>query len=238
VVAQSTSAFDELTVRETVSHYASFYPQPLDIDEVLDLVDLRERAGATGLALSGGQKRRLDIALGIVGDPELIFLDEPTTGLDPVARRQVWDLVRGLAGRGRTIVLTTHYLDEAEVLADRVGIIIRGRIVELGAPRDVGGRSDSEAVIAFAAEGGLRGHPLPTLPPDVLVDRSADDPRSRVRLSAAGPTAVLQELTRWAADCGVHELPGLTISRPTLEDVYLRLIAEHAPPAAPEGAAA
>ncbi len=232
VVAQSTSAFDELTVGETVRHYATFYPSPRPVAEVLDSVDLAGRTGVMGLALSGGQKRRLDIALGIIGDPELVFLDEPTTGLDPAARRAMWDLVRQLAARGRTVILTTHYLDEAEVLADRVGIIIRGRIVELGAPADVGGRSASDAVISFAAEGVLGIRPLPTLPPGVRVERRADDARARVRITTGEVTAALRQLFGWAAALGVDDLPGLTVSRPTLEDVYLRLIAEHSPAAA------
>jgi ABC-2 type transport system ATP-binding protein len=188
----------ELTVREMVGHFARFYPRPRDPDEVIGLVGLTAKARSRIHQLSGGQLRRLDVALGIVGNPELIFLDEPTTGFDPEARRQFWSLIGELSGSGATILLTTHYLDEAEALADRVAVISGGRIRATGTPGDLGGRAARAATVSW----------------------QDGDGRDSVRTSE--PTRVVAELgARYSG-----EVPGLTVTRPTLEDIYLELIGD------------
>jgi ABC-2 type transport system ATP-binding protein len=198
IVLQQTSEADatELTVREMVRGFAGFYPRPRDPDEVIELVGLTARARSRIHQLSGGQVRRLDVALGIVGQPELLFLDEPTTGFDPQARRNFWDLIRALQTDGTTILLTTHYLDEAEALADRVAVISGGQIIETGSPDSLGGRATATATVSW---------------------EDGDGPR-RVRTDA--PTRVVREL----AERYNGEVPALTVTRPTLEDVYLELI--------------
>ncbi|MER5333213.1 ABC transporter ATP-binding protein [Micromonospora sp. NPDC002717] len=197
IVLQGTGEFDELTVAEVVRHFAGFYAGADDPDKVIERVGLAGKARARTHTLSGGQKRRLDVALGIVGRPELLFLDEPTTGFDPEARREFWELIRDLAAAGTTIVLTTHYLDEAEALADRVGVIAGGRLVEVAAPDRLGNRQAALATVAWRTpEGALE------------------------TAESATPTALVAEL---AARFG-GEVPGLTVTRPTLEDVYLRMI--------------
>jgi ABC-2 type transport system ATP-binding protein len=198
IVLQSTAGDSQLTVREMVRAQAAYYPDARDPDEVLELVGLTEKAGARGKSLSGGQRRRLDVALGIVGHPTLLFLDEPTTGFDPEARRQFWSLIRSLRDLGTTMLLTTHYLDEAETLADRVGVIAHGRLVEVAVPSALGGRGSAPALVSWT-EGG-----------------------ERRREETQTPTALVQEL---AARLG-GEVPELTVARPTLEDVYLRMIGE------------
>jgi ABC-2 type transport system ATP-binding protein len=199
IVLQGTGEFEELTVAELVHHFAAFYPDPDDPDKVIQRVGLAPKARARTHTLSGGQKRRLDVALGIVGRPELLFLDEPTTGFDPEARRGFWELVRDLAAAGTTIVLTTHYLEEAEALADRVGVIAGGRLVAVASPAQLGDRESALATISWrTAEGSVE------------------------RAQSATPTAFVTEL---AARFG-GEVPGLTVTRPTLEDVYLRMIGQ------------
>jgi ABC-2 type transport system ATP-binding protein len=222
IVPQSTGVFEELTVAEIVRHFALFFSDPLDPDDVIDLVGLGEQRGRRCGKLSGGQKRRLDVALGVVGNPELIFLDEPTTGLDPVGRRQAWGLVSQLTALGKTVLLTTHYLDEAEALADRVGVIAGGRLLEVGTPRELGGRARARAEVSFKAEGRLVGRPLPELP-----DTTVETANGIVALRTARPTLVVGTLSGWAARAGVDELPELFVSRPTLEDVYMGMIAAH-----------
>ncbi|MEN3613093.1 ABC transporter ATP-binding protein [Plantactinospora sp. ZYX-F-223] len=197
IVLQGTGEFDDLTVAEVVQHFAGFYPAPDDPDKVVERVGLAGKAKARTHTLSGGQKRRLDVALGIVGRPELLFLDEPTTGFDPEARREFWELIRDLAAAGTTIVLTTHYLDEAEALADRVAVITGGRLVEVAAPARLGNRAEALATVSWRT-------------PEGAVER----------VESATPTALVAEL---AARFG-GEVPGLTVTRPTLEDVYLRMI--------------
>jgi ABC-2 type transport system ATP-binding protein len=226
IVPQSTGVFEELTVAEIVRHFARFYPNPLHPDDVVELVGLGEQRGRRGGKLSGGQKRRLDVALGVVGNPELIFLDEPTTGLDPVARRQAWGLVSQLTALGKTVLLTTHYLDEAEALADRVGVIMGGHLIEVATPRELGGRSGAHAEVSFKAGGPLAGRPLPQLP-----GASVETADGIVTVATAGATRVVAELAAWAAAAGLDELPELSVSRPTLEDVYLRMIAAQGAPA-------
>ncbi|MBQ1048291.1 ABC transporter ATP-binding protein [Micromonospora sp. C51] len=197
IVFQGTGEFDELSVAEVVHHFAGFYADADDPDKVIERVGLAAKARARTHTLSGGQKRRLDVALGIVGRPELLFLDEPTTGFDPEARREFWELIRDLAAAGTTIVLTTHYLDEAEALADRVGVIAAGRLVEVAAPNQLGNRQEALATVSWRT-------------PDGTLDSA----------QSATPTALVAEL---AARFG-GEVPGLTVTRPTLEDIYLTMI--------------
>jgi ABC-2 type transport system ATP-binding protein len=190
------SAEPELTVAEMVGMFAGLYPRPRDPGEVIELVGLGGLGGRRGHQLSGGQRRRLDVALGIVGRPELLFLDEPTTGFDPEARHQFWDLIKSLAAEGTTILLTTHYLAEAEALADRVAVLASGKVVALGAPATLGGRVTQDAEVSWEAPDGRR------------------------TVQTAAPTKVVTDL---AAEFG-GEVPGLAVTRPSLEDVYLELI--------------
>ena len=199
IVLQNTAENAELTVEEMVRHAALYYPRPRDPDEVIETVGLQDRRRTRTRQLSGGQRRRLDVALGIVGSPELLFLDEPTTGFDPQARRAFWDLVRALRTGGTTILLTTHYLDEVQQLADRVAVIDRGRLVALDTPDRLGGRQAHQARVLW------------------------QDPAGPQEQVSDTPTRLVAEL---AARYG-GEVPGLQIVRPTLEDVYLSLISSH-----------
>ncbi|MEU2347396.1 ABC transporter ATP-binding protein [Modestobacter sp. NPDC049651] len=201
IVLQSGLADSQLTCRELLRAQASYYPDARDADEVLALVGLTEKAGSRGRTLSGGQRRRLDVALGIIGRPRLLFLDEPTTGFDPEARRRFWALIRELRELGTTILLTTHYLDEAEELADRVGVIARGRVLEVAVPSELGGRGTAPAVVHWTEDGARRTAETDT------------------------PTAFVQQLAARFPD----EVPDLVVARPTLEDVYLRMIGERRP---------
>ena len=162
----------------------------------------------------------MDLALGIIGDPELIFLDEPTTGLDPQGRRQIWDVVRNFTALGKTVLLTTHYLDEAEQLAARVGVIIKGELVEVGTPRDLGGRQRALAKVIFSLAGGLAGQPLP----EGLIAEIG--PGGSATIATADPSKVVVALARWAETHGEPEIPGLAVTRPSLEDVYLKMVAD------------
>jgi ABC-2 type transport system ATP-binding protein len=224
IVLQSSGIHRELTVHEVLTLYGGYYPHPRDVAQVIELVGLGEKADARVKTLSGGQTRRLDLALGIVGDPELIFLDEPTTGFDPSARRRSWELIENLRALGKTILLTTHYMDEAQNLADRVTIMAAGRIVAEGTPESLGGRDVAEAVISFRLPPGAGTADLPAgLPvrPTVL--------DNHVTLRTTTPTRLLNALTGWALARG-EELEALVVTRPSLEDVYLQLTAddEHA----------
>lgn len=187
----------ELTVAELVTQFARYYPRPRDPAEVIELAGLSGLERRRAQQLSGGQRRRLDIALGVVGRPELLFLDEPTTGFDPEARRQFWELIRGLSAGGTTILLTTHYLDEAEALADRVAVLAAGRVVATGPPASLGERASQQAQVSWDEPG-----------------------RGRQTVATATPTALVTEL---ATSLG-GEVPGLTVTRPSLEDTYLDLI--------------
>jgi len=220
IVLQTTGQFESLSVEETIVHFAGFYPAPMNVDHVIGLVGLEGKRKDRWDHLSGGQKRRLDLALGLVGDPDLIFLDEPTTGFDPGARRQAWDVVRELTSLGKTVVLTTHYLDEAEALADRVAVIVGGKIIEVSTPRELGGRARAVAHVTFAATDALAGVALPVLRGEVR----ADD--GRFVITTDYPTAVVAALTAWAATHGITEIPALAVTRPSLEDTYLRMIAD------------
>ena len=214
IVLQEPAVEKELTVREAIEIYGRLYPKRRPADELIAIVGLEEKATSRITYLSSGQQRRLELALGIVGDPELIFLDEPTTGFDPSARRQAWGIIDNLRSLGKTILLTTHYMDEAQHLADRVAVIARGRIVAEGTPDTIGGRHDGVAVIRFGFRGDLGSMPID---PD-LVRRVGDV----VEIETREPTAVLHRLTDWAMTDG-RELAGLTVSRPSLEDIYLEL---------------
>lgn len=221
IVLQESGAEPGLTTRECVALYAGYYPAPRNIDETLALVGLSEQAGERAAKLSGGQRRRLDVALALIGDPELIFLDEPTTGFDPSARRAAWEVVDGLRRLGKTIFLTTHYMEEAERLADRIAVIAAGRIVAEGTPQTLGGRQFEATQISFMLDGAVD---LQTLPP-ALAERLARDDSGLLRLSSTAVTADLHALSGWALERGV-ELGSLEVSRPTLEDVYLQLTSE------------
>ncbi len=205
IVLQSGGVYGHITPREALSHWAGFYPHPRDVEEVLALAGLQEKANARSRTLSGGQLRRLDFALALIGDPELIFLDEPTTGFDPEARRAAWETVRSLRALGKTILLTTHYLDEAQALADRVAIVKDGRVLAVGPPRELGvgaGAGGTRYLVAYRGEGGE------------LIERETED-----------PTTLLHELTTQALADG-RRLGELSVGRPTLEDVYLELTAD------------
>ena len=213
LVLQDIAVEPYLTVCETIARNAGYYPAPRDVDEVIGLVGLAGQARRKVRALSGGQKRRLDLALGLIGRPELLFLDEPTTGFDPNARRDAWEIVRGLRGEGTTIVLTTHYMEEAQALADRVAVISGGQIVAEGTPATIGGRDTARARIRFAPPAGSAAGDLPfdVVPGDGLVT-----------VETAEPTRTLHQLTGWALRHGTV-LDQLTVDRPSLEDIYLRL---------------
>jgi ABC-2 type transport system ATP-binding protein len=196
IVLQSTHDAGDLTVLESVSHFAKYYQSPKDAREVIELAGLGEKADALGRTLSGGQRRRLDVALGIIGNPELIFLDEPTTGFDPEARRAFWHLIRKLRDEGATILLTTHYLDEAEALADRVAVINSGKIIEVSTPALLGGRATSLATISWRDGSELSSE------------------------KSANPT---QFVTQLSSQFG-GEVPELNVKRASLEDIYLEMI--------------
>jgi ABC-2 type transport system ATP-binding protein len=196
IVLQSVRDLGDLSVRESVVHFASYYPDPRDPDEVIEAVGLTDKRNARGLKLSGGQRRRLDVALGIIGRPRVLFLDEPTTGFDPEARRGFWDLIARLKADGTTILLTTHYLEEAEQLADRVAVVARGRVVACDAPHRLGGRAAGQARVSWVEEGERREE------------------------WTEHPTASVLALSERLGG----EVPGLTVDRARLEDVYLALV--------------
>ncbi|MGD1011525.1 MAG: ABC transporter ATP-binding protein [Acidimicrobiales bacterium] len=223
IVLQETAVEQFLTVREVLRRRANYYGHPRDPDSVIDLVGLGEKAGARVRTLSGGQQRRLDLGLGLVGDPELLFLDEPTTGFDPNARREAWEIVRSLAGEGRTVLLTTHYMDEAQVLADRVAVIAKGLIVASGTPDSIGGRDTGTARIRFVLPEQVGVADLGLVDANLTV--SPVDGRRMIEVDTKSPTPLLHRLTAWAVDHQV-ELEGLEVARPSLEDVYLSLTAE------------
>jgi ABC-2 type transport system ATP-binding protein len=215
IVLQQTGVDQYLTVREVVEMVAGYYPRPRDVDEVIELAGLREQRDRRIRQLSGGQKRRVDLAVALSGDPELLFLDEPTTGFDPSARRQAWETVKGLTALGKTIVLTTHFMDEAQALADRLAIIAEGRIIATGTAAELIGAASTATMITFSLDDGAA-------PPAELGIRPFG---SGWELETDEPTAVLHRLTGWAVGAGV-ELRHLEVSRRSLEDVYLQLTAE------------
>jgi ABC-2 type transport system ATP-binding protein len=211
-----------LTVRECLDLYAGYYRAPRPVEETLDLVGLGDQTDQRAASLSGGQRRRLDVALALIGDPELIFLDEPTTGFDPTARRAAWTVIDGLRQLGKTVFLTTHYMEEAERLADRIAIIAAGKIIAEGTPRTLGGRDTSEARITFTLPPEAAAADLPA----TLAERAEAHSDGRVQMISAGVADDLHVLSGWALDRGI-DLDDLEVRRPTLEDVYLALVAEH-----------
>lgn len=215
IVLQSTGVDPYLTARETVELYAGYFPRPRDVDEILELVGLTEKRAERVVRLSGGQRRRLDVAVALAGDPEVLFLDEPTSGFDPGARRQAWEVVRSLASLGKTVLLTTHYMDEAQALADRVAVISRGRIVAEGTPSTLGDRHLADTVIRFRMPDGVDDLPA-------AIGRPVPVGDGRVEVLVPDPARPLHDLTGWALARGVS-LEGLEVTRPTLEDVYLEL---------------
>jgi ABC-2 type transport system ATP-binding protein len=218
LVLQDIAVEPYLTVRETIARNAGYYPAPRGVDEVIALVGLAGQERTKVRNLSGGRKRRLDLGLGLIGDPELLFLDEPTTGFDPAARRDAWQLVRSLRDSGTTILLTTHYMEEAQALADRVAVLSDGQVVAQGTLADLGGRATAQTQISFALPGGCRAADLPAWA------RPAADPEpdGPIVVAVSEPTRALHELTSWALDRGLV-LGQLTVEAPSLEDVYLRL---------------
>ena len=217
-VLQESQPEPGLTVCECLDLYAGYYSNPRDIDETIKLVGLEEKAGAKAEHLSGGQRRRLDVALALIGDPELIFLDEPTTGFDPSARRDAWDVIDGLRRLGKTVFLTTHYMDEAEQLADRIAVIAEGRIVAQGSPETLGGRDRLGATITFSLPSSV---PFSDLPLDLQLLATRGAGRALV-LHSQSPLAHVHWLGDWAITAGV-DLPDLEVRRPSLEEVYLSL---------------
>ncbi|MDH3189625.1 MAG: ABC transporter ATP-binding protein [Acidimicrobiia bacterium] len=216
IVLQQAGIEMELSVLEALDYYGGLYPTRRPLDEVIDSVGLTEKRNAKVKTLSGGQRRRLDLALVLTGDGDLFFLDEPTTGFDPSARHSSWELIRGLRSLGKTILLTTHYMDEAENLADRVAILVAGKVVAQGPPDTLAGRETGKAEITFRLPQGMSGADLPTELSGFTVDSG------EVVVSTDQPTALMYALSAWALERGT-ELHGLTITRPSLEAVYLKL---------------
>jgi len=217
LVLQSCTMPPELTVRELVGLYAGYYPHPRGLDESIELVGLAGQSDARTTQLSGGQQRRLDVALALIGDPELVFLDEPTTGFDPSARHHAWEVIANLRSLGKTIFLTTHYMDEAQALADRVAVIAAGDIVAKGTPATLGGRDRAMSDVSF---GLLSGASVSQLPTELIPVAQLRD--GRVHITTREPARVLYALAGWALSHG-DDLCDLTVGRPTLEDIYLKL---------------
>jgi ABC-2 type transport system ATP-binding protein len=222
IVLQSSGMDHYLTVAETIRMYAGFYPHPRPVDEVIQLVDLEAKRDTRVLKLSGGQQRRLDVAIALAGNPDLLFLDEPTTGFDPSARHEAWEIIKSLAALGKTVLLTTHYMEEAQYLADQVAVISNGRIVAEGTPATIGNRELARARIRYRRPEGV------TPPADLT---AAPGPDGLTELVPDDLTATLHRLTGWALDQHV-ELTGLEVTRPSLEDVYLKLTDGAAAPGA------
>jgi ABC-2 type transport system ATP-binding protein len=220
IVLQAAGIEEQQSPLELLTHLAGCYRRPRRVADVLELTGLADVAGVRIAALSGGRRRRLDLAAALIGDPALLFLDEPTTGFDPSARRQAWELVDHLTHRGTTVLLTTHYLDEAQRLADRVIVLAAGRIVAEGDPATLGGRDVARAGIAFRLPAGVEPAALPTVAGEVTVGEAG------VRVATDHPTADLHTLTGWAVSRGI-ELEALQVLRPSLEDAYLRLVGEN-----------
>jgi len=217
IVLQQTGVEEFLTVRETIEMFRGYYPHPRPTDEIIEVVGLKPKQNTRITKLSGGQKRRIDVAIALAGDPDLLFLDEPTTGFDPAARRNAWTVVKNLSDLGKTILLTTHYMDEAQHLADRVAVIAGGEIVAEGPPSTLAGRETAATRIRFRAPGAAD---LPAL----AAVESTSTTDGLFELKTQDPTRVLHELTSWAIESG-RSLEGLEVGRPSLEDVYLELTA-------------
>lgn len=216
IVLQDCEMLPLLTVRETLQMYAGYYDHPRGIDETIELTGLSEKSDARAGKLSGGQKRRLDVAMALIGDPDLIFLDEPTTGFDPEARREAWAAISSMRELGKTIVLTTHYMEEAQELADRVAVFAAGEIVAQGTPAEIGGRDKLPTQITFTLPSKFAPSDLPSQ------FRSGVSESGQVSVAAEDATRALHELTEWAIERGV-QLDDLHVARPSLEDIYLQL---------------
>jgi ABC-2 type transport system ATP-binding protein len=214
IVLQDGAVERELSVREALETYGSVYPRRLPVDDLIEMVGLESKADARIKTLSGGQQRRLELALGLVGDPDLVFLDEPTTGFDPSARRQAWQVLEGLTSLGKTILLTTHYMDEAQHLAGRIAVIDRGKIVAEGTPETLGGRDEAVTRIRFALPPDARPESIPI--------RGTRIANGLIEIETGSPTRTLHDLTSWAVGEGI-ELERLELTRPSLEDIYLEL---------------
>ena len=219
LVLQQCRMIPELTVRETLTMYAGYFATPRGVEETIELIGLGPKAETRAAKLSGGQQRRLDVGIALIGDPELLFLDEPTTGFDPSARRQAWEVIANLKSLGKTIFLTTHYMDEAQRLADRVAIISAGRIVAEGRPDDLGDRERRPATVRFRLPATT---PRTELPDGLQLTNGAD---GEVELTTSEPVATLNSLTGWALERSI-DLDGLEVHRPSLEDIYLELTGE------------
>jgi ABC-2 type transport system ATP-binding protein len=219
VVLQDSEPERELTVRECIELYSGYYESPRPVDETLALVGLEHKAGTRSARLSGGEQRRLDVALALAGDPELVFLDEPTTGFDPSARRLAWSVIIGLRALNKTVLLTTHYMEEAEALADRIAVLAEGRIVAEGTPETIGGRDRAPLRITFTLPKGVSPEDLP-LPVDGIHPAG-----NRVHVVTDAPMRTLNDLSGWALGRGL-ELGDIDVGRPSLEDVYLELTGE------------
>ena len=217
ICLQTTGIERYLSVVEVLRLYRGYYPRPRPVDELLDLVGLAEQADVRVRRLSGGQRRRLDLAVALSGDPELLFLDEPTTGFDPGARRQAWDMVKRLTGSGRTVLLTTHFMDEAQVLADRLAVLVDGRIVALGTPAEVVGQGSTTTRIRVRLPAGA-----PPVPGTLSAEPVAQ-PDGAVELRTDQPTELVHALTGWAIDAG-FVFDEISVTRPSLEDAYLELV--------------
>jgi ABC-2 type transport system ATP-binding protein len=217
IVLQETAVEDQLTVKEAIDIYGSMYPKRRPTDELIEIVGLEEKTDARIKTLSGGQRRRLELALGIVGDPDLIFLDEPTTGFDPSARHQAWSIVKNLTSLGKTVLLTTHYMDEAQFLADRVAVIANGEIVAEGTPDSLGNRQTAQSIITFST-GASEELSLP-------IGGAVVAENGSIELRSDDPTNDLHTITAWALENNI-ELVDLSVRRPSLEDVYLGLTGE------------
>jgi ABC-2 type transport system ATP-binding protein len=217
IVLQQCGVQGDLTVAELIEMYGRYYKRGRPVDDVIELVELVEKRDARAKDLSGGQRRRLDLALALVGDPDLIFLDEPTTGFDPAARRQAWSTIRSLCDLGKTIFLTTHFMDEAQHLADRVAVMRAGEIIALGAPEELGGRDLRPAEIRFSLPAEWS---LGDVPEVSVQGRSIE--HGRVVILTTGPVVAAQRITTWALERGV-DLGHFSVAQPTLEDIYLEL---------------
>ena len=215
IVLQTTGVEPYLSVEETIDLFRGYYPNPMPLEEILRATGLTEQRRVRVRRLSGGQQRRLDVAIGLSGDPELLFLDEPTTGFDPSARRGAWEMVRNLKSLGKTVVLTTHYMDEAEHLADRVAIIVRGKIVAEGAPGELVNEGKSTSI-------RFRVDASPVTPPGDLGAEPLDN-EGRYSIMTEEPTRNLHRLTSWALEHGI-ELEELSVSRPSLEDLFIEIV--------------
>ena len=223
VVLQESEPEPGLNVRECVQLYAGYYKTPRPVDDTVALVGLTEKSDTLAAELSGGQRRRLDVALALIGDPDIVFLDEPTTGFDPSARRAAWDVIASLRQLGKTIFLTTHYMDEAEYLADRIAVLAGGRIVAEGTPKTLGGRDHMTAAITFTLPSGVAYRNLPA----AIRPLAEHGPAETTVVRSEHPLAHVQMLADWALGSG-FDLPDLEVHRPTLEDVYLSLTAPSA----------